>query len=285
MALLRFIVPGPGGIMENVIYEQDGAVVTLTLYRPEQMNSYNVALHNDLYAAIDKADLDKSVRVIVVTGAGRAFCAGADISEGFEAIGFDKDAPQIDGIDRDYGGMLNLRIFECDTPIIAAVNGHAVGIGSTMLLPMDLKIASSKAKFAFPFTRRGIVYDGAASWFLPRIVGFTRAQDWGLTGRIILADEALRAGMLTEVVEPDKVLPRAMALAHDIAVNVSPESAAHNKQLLRASMLGGPEYGGGPMRNHMMESERLMKMFGAHDCQEGVKAFLEKRAPRFKDRE
>ena len=269
--------------MDNVIYERDGAVAVLTMNRPEHMNSYNVALHDELLAAVDKADKDTSVRVIVVTGAGRAFCAGADISEGFGTIGFEKDTLEIDGIPRDRGGVLNLRIFECDKPVIGAVNGHAVGIGSTMLLPMDLKIASSKAKFAFPFTRRGIVYDGAASWFLPRVVGLTRAQDWGLTGRIILADEALRAGMLTEVVEPDQVLTRAMELAHDLAVNISPKSAALNKQLMRAAMLNGPEYGGGPMRNHMMESKHLEYLFHAHDCVEGVNAFLEKRAPNFKD--
>lgn len=270
--------------MENVIYEQDGAIAVITLNRPEHMNSYNVPLHDALLAAIDKADNDRSVRVIVVTGAGRAFCAGADISEGFGAIGFDQDTLEVDGIPRDRGGVLNLRIFECDTPVIAAVNGHAVGIGSTMLLPMDIKIASSKAKFAFPFTRRGIVYDGVASWFLPRIVGLTRAQNWALTGRIILADEALNAGMLSEVVEPESVLPRAMEIARDIAVNVSPESAALNKQLVREGLLNGPEYGGGPMRNHMMESKHLAKLFHEHDCIEGVNAFLEKRDPKFKDR-
>ena len=271
--------------MSILKYEQDGAVVLITLNRPEHMNSYNVPMHHAIYEAIEKADKDNSVRAIVVTGAGRAFCAGADISQGFTKIGFDQNPPQIDGIDRDFGGMLNLRIFECDTPIIAAVNGSAVGIGATMLLPMDIKVASKKAKFAFPFTRRGIVYDGAASWFLPRIVGLSRAQEWGLTGRIILAPEAQAAGMLHELTEPEDVLTRAMEIANDIAANVSPESAAHNKQLLRASMLNGPEYGGGPMRAHMMESERLMKMFKAHDCIEGVKSFLEKRAPEFKDRE
>ncbi len=270
--------------MSDIQYEQDGAIALITLNAPERMNTYNVAMHHALHDAIAQADIDNSVRVIVVTGAGRAFCAGADISQGFAGAGFANAAPKLDGIDRDYGGILNLRIFECDTPIIAAVNGVAVGIGATMLLPMDIKIVSSKAKFAFPFTRRGIVYDGAASWFLPRIVGFSRAQEWGLTGRIILPDEAKAAGMIHEVVEPEQVMTRAMALAHDIAVNVSPESAAQNKRLLRESLLGGGDYSGGPMRSHMLESERLTHHFKSADCIEGVTAFFEKRAPQFKDR-
>ncbi len=270
--------------MNTVLYERDGAIALITLNRPDQMNSYNVALHNDLYAAIETADADKSVRVIVITGAGRAFCAGADISGGFGGAGFAETAPKIDGISRDYGGMMNLRIFECDTPIIAAVNGVAVGIGATMLLPMDIKIVSSKAKFAFPFTRRGIAYDGAASWFLPRIVGFSRAQEWAITGRLILPDEALAAGMIHQIAEPEDVLTRAMDLARDLAVNISPESAAQNKRLLREAMLGGGEYGGGPMRSHMLESEQLERLFVSEDCTEGVKSFLEKRAPKFNDR-
>ena len=270
--------------MSDVQYKQDGAIALITLDAPERMNSYNVAMHHALHDAIVKADTDNSVRVIVVTGAGRAFCAGADISQGFAAAGFAEEAPKLDGIDRDYGGMLNLRIFECDTPIIAAVNGVAVGIGATMLLPMDIKIVSSKAKFAFPFTRRGIVYDGAASWFLPRIVGFSRAQEWGLTGRIILPEEAKSAGMIHEIVEPDAVLDRAMELARDMAVNVAPESAAQNKRLMRESLLGGGEYGGGPMRSHMKESEILSRHFVSEDCIEGVTAFLQKRPPKFNDR-
>lgn len=271
--------------MSEVLYAQDGAIAVITLNRPEKMNAYNVALHTALHDAIDKADRDNSVRVMVITGAGKAFCAGADISQGFTGGGLSTGAPVLDGIDRDYGGILNLRTFEADTPIIAAVNGVAVGIGATMLLPMDIKIVSSKAKFAFPFGRRGIVYDGAASWFLPRIVGMTRAQEWVLTGRLILPDEALSAGMISQIVEPEDVLNTAMDLARDLATNVSPESAAHNKQLLRQSLLGGGEYGGGPMRAHMAESERLTRMFTAHDCHEGVQAFLEKRAPKFKDRD
>lgn len=267
--------------MSVLKYEQDGAIVTLTLNRPEKMNAYNGDMHFALLEAFDKADNDPSVRVIVITGSGKAFCAGADISQGFGGVS--GEAPIIDGVSRDYGGMLNLRIFECDTPIIAAINGAAVGVGATMLLPMDIKIASTKSKFAFPFGRRGIVFDGAASFFLPRIVGLTKAQEWILKGDIILADEALSAGMLSEVVETEEVLPRAMALAKDIAQNVSPQSAAINKQLLRASMYGGGKYGDPAMNAHMLESAHLERRFVSPDCMEGVKSFLEKRAPQFED--
>ncbi len=268
--------------MSVVKSEISDGVCVITLNRPEKMNAYNLELHHALYVAIDKADNDNSVRVMVVTGAGRAFCAGADISEGFTAL---SGGEFLDGVRRDYGGMLNIRTYECNTPIIAAVNGAAVGIGATMLLPMDIKIASSKSKFAFPFGRRGIVFDGAASFFLPRIVGMSKAQEWILKADIIPADEALKAGLISEVVEPDQVLDRAMDLARDIAQNVSPTSAAKNKKLMRDAWLGRNGYEGGPMGAHMAESELLSEAFVSYDCAEGVKAFFEKRAPKFKDRD
>jgi len=248
--------------MPEVLIEKRGAVALLTLNRPEVMNAYNVALHTALHDAIDEADKDPSVRAIVVTGA-----ANEDMI--------------LDGVNRDYGGVLNLRIFESDTPVIGAVNGHAIGIGCTMLLPMDIRVASNKAKFAMPFSRRGIVFDGAASWFLPRIVGASQAQKWIVTGETFLADEAFRTGLVHELHDTEDVLPRAMAIAEDIATNCAPVSMALNKQLLRASLLGDLGYGGGPMGAHMEESVHLTERFQSADCMEGVKSFFEKRAPKF----
>lgn len=269
--------------MPNIIYEQAETIAKITLNRPEKMNAYNVALHSELLDAIQRADADNSVRVIVVTGAGRAFCVGADIQGGFGGAGLD-EAETIDGVTRDYGGMLVLGTFDCDTPIIGAMNGHAVGVGATMTLPYDIRILSSKAKMAFPFSRRGIVFDGAASFFLPRIVGLGKTQEWLLKGDIILSDEALSSGLVHEVVEPDQVLSRAMELAEDIAVNVSPQSAAWNKQLIRASIYGQGAYDTPGMSAHMRESKILEQAFKAPDCAEGVTSFFEKRPPKFKDR-
>lgn len=268
--------------MTLVLREHTGSVCKLTLNRPEKMNAYSFGLHEALLKAIDETDRDPNVRAIVVTGAGRAFCAGADISNGFGGSGLTEDLPVKDGILRDSGGVLNMRIFESDTPIIAAVNGAAVGIGATMLLPMDIKIVSEKAKFAFPFARRGIVFDGAASFFLPRVVGLSRAQEWVLRGAYITPQEALAAGMISQVVPQGTALERAMEIATDIAENVSPTSAAYNKQLIRASMTEGGKYNTETMNAHMRESAMLQEAFVSEDCLEGVNSFLEKRAPKFK---
>lgn len=275
--------------MTLVLSQNTDGICLITLNRPEKMNAYNVALHTELHDAIDAADRDPSVRVIVVTGAGKAFCAGADISQGFGGAGFGDAPPQIDGIDRDYGGMLALRIFECDTPMIAAINGVAVGIGATMTLPMDIKIMSERARMGFPFARRGIVFDAASSWFLPRIVGWAKCQELIVKAEIFTAETALSLGLVSELCAPDAVLSRAMEIARDIADNCSPTSTAQNKQLMRASQLGVFPYGtgagpqSGPMAAHMMESEMLSRAFVSADCMEGVQAFLEKRAPKFAD--
>lgn len=264
--------------------EQTPSVCIITLNRPEAMNSYNMALHNAMVEAIQAADADPSVRVIVMTGAGRAFCAGADISGGFGSAGLDAVPEVHDGVQRDAGGILNLAIFECDTPIIGAVNGAAVGIGATMLCPMDIRIGSNKAKYAFPFARRGIVFDGAASWFLPRLVGFAKASEWILKGGFISAEELERTGFFSEICAPEEVLPRALELARDIAINCSPTSTTNNKRLLRASMLGHGAMDDAPFGQHIMESKMLSEAFVSFDCAEGVKSFLEKRPPEFKDR-
>lgn len=267
--------------MAIITLNDDGAVRVITLNRPEKMNAYNVELHTALTSAIIEADNDSNVRAIVITGAGKAFCAGADISQGFSGAGLANSAIVLDGIERDFGGILALTVFECNTPIIAAINGVAVGVGATMTLPMDIKIASETTRMGFPFARRGIVFDAASSWFLPRIVGWAKAQELIVRGHIFDANDALKMGLVSEVAPQAEVLTRALEIAQDIATNCSPTSMANNKRLLRASQLDNNPFGGGAMGAHMAESELLTKAFKSTDCHEGVTAFFEKRAPQF----
>ncbi len=261
------------------------SVAILTLNRPEAMNSFNTVMFRELQKAYVELDKDPSVRVIVVTGAGRAFCAGADISDGFGSAGLSTAPSMHEGVVRDAGGELVLDMFQVDTPIIGAINGHAVGIGATMTMAMDLRICSEKTKWAFPFARRGIVFDGAASWFLPRLVGWAKANEWILKADIISPDEMHRAGYVSEVHPPEDVLSRALELARDIAQNCSPTSTANNKRLLRESMMGHGVLEQAAFMSHIEESKYLNKAFVSADCHEGVRAFLEKRAPNFADRE
>ena len=263
---------------------ENESVAILTLNRPEAMNSFNLKMHRELQHAYKALDADPSVRVIVVTGAGRAFCAGADISDGFESAGFSDGPTMYEDISRDTGGELVLDMFQLDTPIIGAINGHAVGIGATMTMPMDIRICSEKTKWAFPFARRGIVFDGAASWFLPRLVGWAKANEWSLKADIISPDEMYRAGYVSEIHPPEAVLPCALKLARDIAQNCSPTSTANNKRLLRNSMMGYGLLEQAAFTAHIEESKALNAAFVSPDCQEGVRAFLEKRPPNFSDR-
>ena len=263
---------------------ENSSVAILTLNRPDAMNSFNTVMFRDLQSAYKDLDADPSVRVIVVTGAGRAFCAGADISDGFGSAGLSQAPSMHEGVMRDAGGELVLDMFQVDTPIIGAINGHAVGIGATMTMAMDLRICSQETKWAFPFARRGIVFDGAASWFLPRLVGWAKANEWILKADIISPDEMYRAGYVSEVHPPDAVLTRALELARDIAQNCSPTSTANNKRLLRDSMTGYGVLEQAAFRAHIEESKCLNAAFVSADCAEGVRAFLEKRPPNFADR-
>lgn len=261
-----------------------GSVAIVTMNRPEAMNSFNVAVFQRMMAVFDELERDNQVRAIVLTGQGRAFCAGADISDGFGSAGLDFEAERVDGVPRDTGGVLNMAIAKLDTPIIAAINGAAVGVGLTMTLPCDIRIAARKAKYAFPFVRRGIVFDGAASFYLPKLVGFSKATQWSLTGSYIDPEDGLASGLFSELHDNEAVLPRALELARDIAVNCSPEAVSQNKRLLRATMLGHGALATEPFAAHMEESALLEKAFVSPDCEEGVRAFLEKRPPQFQDR-
>lgn len=269
------------GRAPTLLVQRDGTVLTLTLNRPEALNAMTAGLRRELCAALDRADADDEVRAIVITGAGRAFCAGADLSQG--ASTFDKTGqpPEFgeNARDRDGGGVLALRLFACNKPLIAAVNGPAVGIGATMVLPMDIRIASSEARFGYVFARRGIVPDGCASWFLPRVVGIAQALQWTMSGRVFPSTEALAGGLISEICEPRQLLARARAIAVEIADKTAPVSVALTRQMLWR-MLGASH----PMEAHRVESRAIAARGKSGDAHEGVRAFLEKRAAAFPGR-
>jgi enoyl-CoA hydratase/carnithine racemase len=268
------------GPLEDIRYAVDDHVATVTFARPDKLNAFRARTLRELLEVLDRIDADDDVRAAVVTGEGRAFCAGADLSGGAAAFEPTK-AKQETGGDppRDGGGMHALRIHALKKPIIGAINGASVGMGATMTLPMDVRVASTNARFSFPFTRRGIIPEGCSSWFLPRVVGIGAASEWMLTGRMIDAQEALSAGLVRSLHAPEEVLPAAFAIARDISENASPVSVAMTRQLL-AHMLHATD----PMDAHLAESRGLAERSRSADAREGVAAFLEKRAAAFPQR-
>ena|SRR5437867_3412291 len=259
---------------DQIRYALDDGVCTVTLHRPEKLNAINTAMLAELVAALDQADSDDAVRAVIVTGAGRAFCAGADLSGGGQT--FDRVARGEEGEHRDGGGVVSLRLYEMKKPVIAAINGPAVGFGVTMTLPMDIRIAATTARLGFVFTRRGVVPEACSTWFLPRLVGISRAAEWVYTGRVFSAAEALEGGLVSRVVEPERLLPVARELALEIARNTSAVSVALSRQLLWR-MLGAAH----PMEAHRLDSRCMAWTGRSADAYEGVTAFLEKRPPRF----
>lgn len=265
-------------------------ILTITLNRPDKLNAFTYQMMRELVAAFDRADSDDAVRAVIVTGAGRGFCAGADLSQGAATFDYENraDRPDKQGaapggdVDwndprlRDSGGLLTLRIFNCLKPVIAAVNGAAVGVGVTMQLPMDIRIASTEARFGFVFARRGIVPEACSSWFLPRLVGIQTATEWCYTGRVFGADEALARGLVSRVVPPADLLPAAQALAREIAENTAPVSIALTRQMLWR-MLGAAH----PMEAHRVDSRAVFARGRTEDAKEGVMSFLEKRPPHY----
>jgi enoyl-CoA hydratase/carnithine racemase len=257
---------------EEILYVVADHVATITLNRPEKLNAFTPTMARELIAAFDRVDADDDVRAVVVTGAGRGFCAGADLSGGGETFGY---AAQ-DTVHRDGGGLVTLRMFECLKPVIGAINGPSVGIGTTMQLPMDLRLASTEAKFGFVFARRGIVPEAASSWFLPRLVGMSRALEWSMTGRVFGPEEALAGGLVRSVHTPDELLPAAYELAREIAENASPVSIALTRQMLWR--MAGADH---PMEAHKVDSRGIAARGASQDAIEGVMAFLEKRPANF----
>ena len=270
---------------QTIRYEIAERILTVTLDRPEKLNAFTAQMRAELIDAFDRADADDGVRVVIVTGAGRGFCAGADLSEGAGRFDVATRAGAADGgIDpgseaaRDSGGRLALRIFASLKPVIAAVNGPAVGVGATMLLPMDLRLASTAARFGFVFARRGLVPEACSSWFLPRLVGIGQAMEWVATGRVFPAEEALAGGLVRSLHAPDALLPAARALAREIADNTAPVSVALSRQMMWR-MLGADH----PMAAHRIDSRGILARGRSADVREGVTAFLEKRPARFTD--
>jgi enoyl-CoA hydratase/carnithine racemase len=274
---------------QTILYEVQDRILTITLNRPDKLNAFTPTMQHELIDAFDRADRDDAVRAVIVTGAGRAFCAGADLATG--AATFDRDAQgasvprlpdgSIDYSDpqlRDGGGQVTLRIFKSLKPVIAAVNGAAVGIGATMQLAMDIRIASQDARFGFVFSQRGIVPEAASSWFLPRIVGISQALEWCFTGRVFSAQEALAGRLVSQVVPAEQLLATARALATEIAQKTSPVSVALTRQMMWR-MLGADD----PMEAHRIDSRGIYERGRSADVREGVLSFLQKRDPQFSE--
>jgi len=260
---------------QNIRYELNDRVLMITLNRPEKLNAFKGSMMDELIEAFNQADGDDEVRAIIVTGAGRAFCAGEDMSGGqFDFASRSKEPHQGQ---RGGSGLLVLRIFDMKKPIIAAINGPAVGIGITMTLPMDIRIASENAKIGFVFTRRGLVPEACSSWFLPRIVGINRAMEWVLTGRVFPAREAFENGLVSRVVPGEKLLATVQELAREIADNTSAVSVALSRQLLWR-MQGASH----PIEARKIDSRCTYYMAQSLDGSEGIASFLEKRPPMFK---
>jgi enoyl-CoA hydratase/carnithine racemase len=265
--------------VEEILYEVSDGVLTITLNRPDRLNAFTATMGRELIEAFDAADADDEVRAVIVTGAGRGFCAGADLGRGGSTFDW-RSLQEGDQTPRDTGGTVSLRIFRSLKPVIAAINGPAVGVGITMTLPMDLRLAVSGAKIGFVFVRRGIVPEACSSWFLPRIVGISQAMEWVATGRVFSAEEALAGGLVRSVHDsPEEVLEAARALALEIAENTAPVSVALGRQLLWR-MLGASH----PMEAHRADSRAMFSRGQSADAAEGVTSFLEKRAAEFPDR-
>lgn len=254
----------------DLLYAVENKIATITINRPDQMNSMTVEMYYAFIDLLDKADADDGVRVVVVTGNGRAFCSGADLSAGNK---FGQQADDIEAY-RDRGGLVSLRIFKMTKPVIAAINGSAVGVGITMTLPMDLRIVSEKAKIGFVFARRGIINEACSSYFLPRVVGVPKALEWLMTGRLFTAQEGFESGLFTKVAAPEKVLETAYEYARDIAENAAPLSVALARRLIWD--MQSAEH---PLTVHDFESRCMFYLGKTRDAKEGIAAFLEKRAP------
>ena len=265
---------------QDINYDVSEGIATITLNRPDKMNAFTGRMMYEIISALDLSDADDNVKAVIFTGAGRAFCAGADLSSGgatFSKGGSDIQTKQ--GVPRDGGGMVSLRIFNSLKPVIGAINGAAVGVGVTMTLPMDIRIAADGAKFGFVFAKRGILPEACSSYFLPRLVGIQQATEWVFTGRVFSAEEALHGRLVRSVHPGDELLAVARGIAREIADNTAPVSVALSRQMLWR-MMGASH----PMDAHAVESRGISARGRSADSKEGVTSFLEKRAAVYPDR-
>ena len=267
----------------QILYDVGDEIATITLNRPKKMNAFTGTMMQEMIDAFDRSDADDNVRAVVMTGAGdRAFCAGADLTPEDGKKPFASEEAVEDYSDprvRDGGGLLTLRMYQSLKPVIGAINGAAVGVGATMLLPMDIRLASENARFGYVFARRGIAPDGAASWFLPNIVGRAQALEWCMTGRVFDAEEALKGGLVRSLHKPEELLDVAYSLAREIADNTAPVSVAVTRQMLW--QLPSASH---PMEAHKVDSRIIYRRAKSEDAKEGIASFLEKRTPQYPDK-
>ncbi len=263
---------------EQILTDVSEGVLTITLNRPDRLNAWTGQMGDELRSAFDESDANDEVRAVIVTGAGRAFCAGADLEGGGDTFDYSKrDTAGAAG--RDNGGEFTLRVFDSKKPVIAAINGPAVGVGATMTLAMDVRLAADDARIGFVFARRGIIPEACSSWFLPRAVGISRAMEWVATGRVFPAQEGLEAGLIRSLYPKDELLGAARELAREIADNTAPVSVALARQLMWR-MLGAEH----PMYAHRADSRGMIARGQSADVVEGVTSFLEKRPAQFTDK-
>jgi enoyl-CoA hydratase/carnithine racemase len=258
---------------EQILYDVDANILTLTLNRPDKLNAFTGTMMSEMIDALDHADADDNVKAIIITGAGRGFCAGADLASGGNTFNADSAGA---GLQPDGGGRLTLRLFDCKKPVISACNGPAVGIGATMQCAMDMRLASDNARYGFVFAKRGIVPEACSSWFLPRLVGISQALEWTYTGRIFGAEEAQRGGLVRSIHKPADLLPAARDLAQEFAEQTSSISIAMTRNMMW-KMLGADH----PMEAHKIDSRGIYYTGRSADANEGVKSFLETRPAEF----
>ena len=266
---------------KNILLEQRDNIAVLSLNRPNKLNAFTFSMMEEMIDALDALDADNNIHALIITGKGRAFCAGADLSSGQETFNpsFDDFAVQESDFRRDSGGILTLRMYKFLKPIVIACNGPAVGIGASMQLAADVRLASDQARFGFVFNNRGIVPDACSSWFLPKIVGISSALELTYSGRIIDASEALKLNLVSSIYDSENLLDNALDFAKNMVKNSAPVSIAVTRQMLWRSLEGS-----GPYDAHIVESKAIDSRGASEDAKEGVSSFLEKRTAEFKNK-